>query len=69
MKNLTLILSLTLTVSAQARTHFYDAADRLILTVMPNGQAVRYTYDDANNLTKIEPLGLPAAYPHRVLKA
>lgn len=44
-----------------ANTHFYDQADRLILSVHPNGEAVRYTYDDSDNITQIATLTAPRA--------
>lgn len=58
---ITTILTCFLISQSQARTHFYDEADRLILSVTSSGSAVRYTYDDADNITSIENLTLPAA--------
>lgn len=55
------LLVVATTWVAHGRSHFYDAGDRLRLTVDPSGAAVRYTYDDADNLTKMEALTVPAA--------
>src|SRR5437868_7323722 len=37
--------------------HFYDEKGRLIETVGPNGESVRYEYDAAGNLTAVNRLG------------
>ncbi|MFZ0426810.1 MAG: fibronectin type III domain-containing protein [Acidobacteriota bacterium] len=53
-----LALSLPLT---RAQSYFYDDAGRLTQVAYPQGVGIRYTYDDADNLTAVTPLNLPPA--------
>lgn len=41
-------------------TMFYDAADRPIRRVLPNGSVVQFTYDSSGNGTSVTPPGRPA---------
>lgn len=59
--HLCIALLLCLLGTLTAHTHFYDEADRLILSVHPNGEAVRYHYDDSDNITEIAPVAAPKA--------
>lgn len=47
--------------SIRAQSYFYDDAGRLTQVAYPQGTGVRYTYDDADNLTAVTPLSLPPA--------
>ncbi len=48
-------------VSPRAQSYFYDDAGRLVQVAYPQGSGVRYTYDDADNMTAVTPLNLPPA--------
>ena len=47
--------------TAEARTHFYDEAGRLVKVAYPQGNGIEYQYDAADNLTSVKPLTLPVA--------
>jgi len=51
-------LVLCATIPGSAQYYEYDAASRLVLVAYPEGGGIRYTYDEADNLTSAAPLNL-----------
>lgn len=47
--------------SLVAQTWFYDAAGRLVRVAYSEGGGIRYDYDDADNMTSVARINLPAA--------
>lgn len=54
------LLAVSMT-TVQAGTFTYDEAGRLTQVAYPNGQGIRYGYDDGDNLTSVEPITVPKA--------
>ena len=60
-KTLLILILLSSLGQMHARTNFYDDGNRLTHSVSVSGSAIRYTYDIADNITKIESLSVPKA--------
>ena len=56
-----LVLLIAAAALAQAQSYRYDAAGRLVRVAYAAGGGVTYEYDDADNMTAVVPLSLPAA--------
>lgn len=50
--------------SVRAQTYTYDAVGRLTQAAYPDGNAVRYNYDEADNLVSVLPVFVPVAPDH-----
>lgn len=58
-----LSLLLTLGLAASGPHYIYDPSGRLEQVSYPQGSGILYTYDEADNLIKVETLSLPPAPP------
>lgn len=56
-----LVLLAAATTFAHAQSYVYDAAGRLVRVAYSAGGGVMYQYDDADNMTAVVPLSLPAS--------
>ena len=56
-----LVLALSLDSRVLAQTYFHDAVGRLTQVSYPDGQGIRYDYDEGDNLISVQPLALPDA--------
>lgn len=58
---LLLQLVLPTALTASEVSYFYDDAGRLVQVAYPQGSGIRYTYDNADNLTQLQTVSLPRA--------